>query len=541
MRFLRLTHLEIARGPRRAVRAKVIVARIGAACAILPGGRKPFQPKADTGMWCCTVLRTLNQARLMTGRCVAKAGRRLIVQRRSIIALFVSALSAVGVGACAWPIGWPRAVATSRVRKCPHRSDECSTRLNTGAARYLARCAGPNFKRRSVYMTVRFHRAFVTIALLLGTTLPGRVTAQTPSGVATVTRADLGKAYLRLDRVVAGLTLDDTTRARVNRAFDGSTLSFFAGRFAAAVGTIDSLTVALSGAPIAPTPAATARLVDGRAPSVARDALLARLARIDSTGPLAQALVSARARAGLLVDVPSLERGAEFLSDPVLLASDLRKELAALERGRNPYAFHAGDLWRSFRGASNAVIPYRIVASRAVARSKQPVAVVFVFHGAGADENIFIDAYGAGITPTMARSQGVLLVSPATTVFGASPANFDTLLAQLRAEYNVDTTRVYVLGHSMGAGLSARLASQRPAAIAAAVCLAGGSAVTVDGAPPMLFIGAELDPIIPARRVQAAASGSPTASYQELPHEGHTLMVGNGIRAAFPWMLARHR
>ena len=389
-------------------------------------------------------------------------------------------------------------------------------------------------------MTIGY-RTHLAVALLLGLATPQRARTQVAVAPVAVTRADLGKAYMRLDRVVSALTLDDTTRARVNRAFDGSTLSFFGGRFAAAVGTIDSITVALSGAPVSPAAAAAPRRVDGRAPSVTRDALLARLARIDSTGPLAQALVSARARAGLLVDVPSLERGAEFLSDPVRLAADLRREVAALERGRNPYASFAGDLWRSFRGVNNAVIPYRIVAAPSVARSKSPVPVLFAFHGAGADENIFVDAYGAGITPTMARSQGVLFVSPATTPFGASPVNFDILLAQLRAEYNVDTTRVYVLGHSMGAGLAARLASQRPATIAAAICLAGGSPVKVDGAPPMLFIGAELDPIIPARNVRLAASGTPTATYQELPHEGHTLMVANGVRMAFPWMLERHR
>lgn len=387
-------------------------------------------------------------------------------------------------------------------------------------------------------MTIGFRSRWASVLLLMAA--PDLAAAQTPAP-AQVTRADLGKAYLRLDRVVAGLTLDDTTRAHVNRAFDGSTLSFFGGRFAAAVGTIDSLTVALSGAPLSPTPAAGSRLVNGRAPSVARDAFFSRLARMDSTGPLAQSIVSARARAGLLVDVPSLERGAEFLSDPVRLAADLRREVAALERGRNPYAFYAGDLWRSFRGANNAVIPYRIVADAAVAKSKTPVPVLFVFHGAGADENIFIDAYGAGITPTMARSERVLLVSPATSAFGASPANLDTLLAQLRTEYNVDTTRVYVLGHSMGAGLAARLAAQRPAVIAAAVCLAGGSMVKVDGAPPVLFVGAELDPIIPARTVKLAAGGTPTGSYQELPNEGHTLMVFNGIRMAFPWLLQRHR
>jgi predicted esterase len=386
-------------------------------------------------------------------------------------------------------------------------------------------------------------RARLSAALLLIATAATHATAQSAAPQAPITRADLGNAYLRLDRVVAAqsMSMDDSLRARVNRAFDASTLAFFGGRFAAAVGTIDSLTVALSGAPIAPMRVAAARIVDGHAPSVTRDALLARLARIDSAGPLAQALASARARAGLLVEVPSRDRSAEFLADPVRLAAALQREVSALERGRNPYAAYAGDLWRSFRGASNAVIPFRIVASREVARSKSPVPVLFAFHGAGADENIFVDAYGAGITAEMAQSQRVLLVSPSTTMMAASPANFDMLLAQLRTEYNIDTTRVYVIGHSMGAGLAARLASQRPAAIAAVVCLAGGAVVKTDSAPPMLFIGAELDPVIPARTVRLAASGTPTATYQELRNEGHTLMVGNGIRIAFPWMLERHR
>ncbi len=389
-------------------------------------------------------------------------------------------------------------------------------------------------------MTIGY-RARIVCAVLFACAAPHRLVAQAASASTAVTRADLGMAYMRLDRVVAAKTLDDSTRAHVNRAFDGSTLSFFGGRFAAAVATIDSLTVALSGAAIVPPPALAARLVDGRTPSLTRDALLARLARRDSTGALAQAIVSARARAQLLVDVPSPSRSAEFLSDPVRLATDLRREVATLERGQNPYAYYDGDVWRSFRGNNNAVIAYRVVASQAVARSKTPVPVLFALHGAGGDENIFIDAYGAGITPFTAREQGVLLVSPATVGFGASPLNFDILLAQLRTEYNIDTTRVYVLGHSMGAGVAARLASQRPAAIAAAVCLAGGSAVTVAGAPPILFIGAALDPIVPAKGVRLAASGTPTGTYQELANEGHTLMVRNGIRSAFPWMLERHR
>ncbi len=357
----------------------------------------------------------------------------------------------------------------------------------------------------------------------------------------TVTRADLAAAYMRLDRVISPKMLDDSARAAVSRAFDRSTLSFFGGRFLAAITTIDSLTTSLSGSPIAPTPAAPSRLIKGMAPSAIRDLYLARLAKFDSTGVLAQPLVSARSRASLLVDVPSTDRSAEFLFDPATLAAAVEKEVAALERGRNPYAKFSGDIWRSFKGASGTIIPYRLVAAGAVAASSKPVPVLFVLHGAGGDENMFVDAYGAGVTPAMAKSNGMLLVSPATTPFSAAPESFDLLLVQLRTEYNIDTARVYVMGHSMGAGATAKLASQRPKAIAAAVCLAGGSPVKAEGAPPMFFVGAQLDPIIPARNVKTAADATPGSLYKELPNEGHTLMVANGVRMAIPWLLERHR
>ena len=378
---------------------------------------------------------------------------------------------------------------------------------------------------------------------------PGRARAQgaavqsatTSVAAPQVTRADLAAAYLRLDGVMATKALDDSTRASVSRAFDRSTLAFFAGKFASAVGTIDSLTVAVSGVPIAPPTAPRARMVRGKLPSVAREAFLARLAKLDSTGAFAQAIVSARARASLLVDVPSVDRSAEFLADPVTLAAALDREVRALESGKNPYAKNAGDMWRSFRGANGVIVPYRIVATKAVAQATTPVPVVFALHGAGADENAFVDAYGAGASPRLAGERGMLFVSPATIAFAASAENVDVLFAQLRNEYDIDTARVYVMGHSMGAGAAARLVAQRPNIFAAAACLAGGATVTTARAPPMLFLGGELDLLIAAKNVQALAAATPTATYRLIPHEGHTMMVAAAVRAAIPWMLERRR
>ena len=385
-------------------------------------------------------------------------------------------------------------------------------------------------------------RCAVTFACVV---MGAPLSAQQSSGVAgtttpAITRADLGDAYLRMDRAYASATLSDSARATVNRQFDRSTLSFFGGRFAAAIAAIDSATISVTGAPLpAPAPRPS-RVVNGRLPSMARNTFLARLAKLDTTGPLAQAIVSARARAQLLVDEPSRERLAEYLSDPPQLARDLAREVSVLERGRNPYVGQAGDAWHTFRGENGTLIPMRVAAPAAAATSSAPVPVVIVLHGAGGDENMFMEAYGQGLVKSMGLAANAIIVSPATTPFGVSPAHFDSLMSVLRSEYRVNGARVYVLGHSMGAGVAAKLAQQRPAAIAAVACLAGGSPVTVAKAPPMLFIGAALDPVIPTANVRKAAQATPTATYKQLENEGHTLMVGNGIRMALPWLL-EHR
>ncbi len=394
---------------------------------------------------------------------------------------------------------------------------------------------------RSALLSIRTRRIrtlsmFVVSALALTTESLRAQSAATPA----VTRADLATAYLRLDRAYTTATMPDSQRAAINKTFDRATLSFFAGKFAAAVAAVDSATVLLTGKPIGAPPAPPVRVVNGRMPSVLRASLLARLARLDTTGPLAQAMVSARARVQLLVDTASRERSIEFLTDPAVLARDLVREVSVLERGRDPYVGQAGDAWRMFRGQNGTLIPMRLIAPAAAATSSAPVPVVIALHGAGGDENMFADSYGAGLLPQMAIAANAIVVTPATTLFSAAPENFDSLMTVLRAEYRINGARIYVIGHSMGAGAAARLAQQRPEQLAAVACLSGGSAVTVAKAPPILFLGAALDPVIPARVVQAAAKGTPTGTYEQLEHEGHTLMVANGIRRALPWLLT-HR
>lgn len=365
-----------------------------------------------------------------------------------------------------------------------------------------------------------------------------------PPSAATVSRADLAWRYLLMDAQYAAADstgrLTDSTRATLNRIFDRSTLSFFSGRFAVTAAMMDTaITLANPQYRYAPRTLPAGVQVGGKPARELRSALLARIAALDSTGSLAQAIVSARARAALLVDTVSAERSAEFVAEPAQLVRAVTAEVAALEKGKNPYAGATGDLWRSYRGANGALVPMRVIAPRSAGR--KALGVLIALHGAGGDENMFAMGYGQGIAARLATENGLLFVSPATTPFSGGAAQFDSLMAVLGREYRLDPARVYVIGHSMGAGAAAKLAQERPKAIAAVACLAGGAPVTVEGAPPVLFIGAQLDPVIPAARVKAAATATPTGLYEERPNEGHTLMVRGGTLRAIPWLLQHTR
>lgn len=363
-----------------------------------------------------------------------------------------------------------------------------------------------------------------------------------PPASPTITRADLAARYLFMDVRYAEADslgrISDSVRVYVNKTFDRSTLSFFGGRFAVTAAIMDSAMAALgpSGLIIRPVPST---LINGERASVVRARLQQQLAAVDSVGPLARAVIAANARLRLLVDTISPERSAEFLSKPADLAAAVTREIAMLAKGQNPYAKATGDRWTAYRGVGGDVVPMRIMAPPAAAT--KPVGVLIALHGAGGDENMFPMSYGRGIAARLAFEAGLLFVSPATTAFMKSPEQFDSLMTALRADYRIDASRVYVMGHSMGAGAAARLAQQRPRELAAVACLAGGAAVTVAGAPPMLFIGASLDPIIPARTVQAAAAGTPGSLYEERPNEGHTLMVRGAVQRAVPWLLQHRR
>lgn len=280
-------------------------------------------------------------------------------------------------------------------------------------------------------------------------------------------------------------------------------------------------------------------------PDDTRADLERRLADIQPlNGPHTRALDICRARLALLNNAPSEQDSAQFLSDPWELAAQLRGEVETLAAGASPYQARGGaDVWRPVI-ASGVRIPARVYAPKD-AGSDGPAPLVIALHGAGGDESMFMDGYGAGAIKRLADARRFVVVAPQTMQFTTREA-FSALLAQIGADYSIDPERVYVIGHSMGAGVAAGLARSRRDEVAGVVCIAGGrfmAGAEAARSAPVLVIAGALDPIVrvdPLRGgVEAARAAGAPLELRVKPDHGHTLIVGDSLSEAVDWLLSK--
>jgi pimeloyl-ACP methyl ester carboxylesterase len=180
-----------------------------------------------------------------------------------------------------------------------------------------------------------------------------------------------------------------------------------------------------------------------------------------------------------------------------------------------------------------------------------PFPVVLALHGAGGNEHMFLEAYGAGRLRELAEARGFVVIAPSTSSLARAPGALAGLLDAAGAEYLIDRARVSALGHSMGAGVAWQLAEGFPGALAAVACIAGPCGRTAGEAgggapvpmPPLLVIAGEADPIgLPSRLEAAVAQGRAQGvdvEYRVMPGLGHTLVVGAVLDEVVDWLLTR--
>jgi pimeloyl-ACP methyl ester carboxylesterase len=217
------------------------------------------------------------------------------------------------------------------------------------------------------------------------------------------------------------------------------------------------------------------------------------------------------------------------------LLAEAESAVEAIKAGKNFYGGDkAGQFWLRLPAGPSAV-PVRLLAPDAV-KDNKPLPLVIAMHGIAGSENLFFEAFGAGLTVKLCRERGWLLVAPHKQLLGNySPAAVIDEVAKL---YPVDKSKVFVIGHSLGARDAVNAAMQSPGRIAAVAALGGGQVkVKADVRQVPFYIGIGTSDIaaISARGLykNLKMAGVNTVEYREYPDVEHFVIVREALPDAF--------
>jgi predicted esterase len=288
----------------------------------------------------------------------------------------------------------------------------------------------------------------------------------------------------------------------------------------------------------------------------------ARLKALES----AAATVTANVRADVVypadviknVNLGRIELGAFNVPNEIAKAEAI---LASARGGKDPFKGRTGDFERHYvlQGA-NEIMPYRVYVPKGYAASKA-TPLVIALHGLGQNEDSFFDSYSQ-LPPQLAEKHGFLMAAPlgyrpdgfyGSPIMGADAASRrkteysekDVLevVRLMKAAYNVDESRIYLMGHSMGAIGTWLLGSKYPQMWAALVPFSGtGSPALAEAmkAVPQLVVHGDADNTVNVsgsrNMVAALKKAGADVTYIEVPGGSHTDMVVPNLPKAFEFM-----
>jgi predicted esterase len=267
--------------------------------------------------------------------------------------------------------------------------------------------------------------------------------------------------------------------------------------------------------------------------------------------------------------INNVNRGRIELQDFNVAAEIAKAEaiLADSKGGKDPFKGRTGDFERHYllQGA-NEIMPYRVYVPKAYAPAKA-TPLVIALHGLGGNEDGFFDNYDQ-LPPQLSEKHGFLLASPlgfrrdgfyGSTIMGAADAasrrraeysEKDVLevLRLMKAAYNVDDSRIYLIGHSMGAIGTWALGAKYPQTWAALVAFAGvGAPALADGmkAIPQFIVHGDADNTVNVsgsrNMVAALKKLNANVTYIEVPGGSHTDVVVPNLPQAFEFLAAQRK
>ena len=165
---------------------------------------------------------------------------------------------------------------------------------------------------------------------------------------------------------------------------------------------------------------------------------------------------------------------------------------AAVKAKKDPFVGRTGDFERHYvLDGANEIMPYRVFVPKAYTGTKA-FPLIIALHGLGGTEDGMLDRYGKRI-PTLAEDRGYIVASPlgyrvdgfyGSAIAATSDArerrqrelseqDVMQVLKRMRADYKIDESRIYLMGHSMGAIGAWALAAKYPDIWAAVAPFAG--------------------------------------------------------------------
>jgi predicted peptidase len=251
---------------------------------------------------------------------------------------------------------------------------------------------------------------------------------------------------------------------------------------------------------------------------------------------------------------------------------DLGGELTAAESiakaaqgGKDPFVGRTGDFERHYvLDGANEIMPYRVFIPKTYDASR-PVPLVVALHGLGASEDSWMDGYQRQL-PALAEKYGYIAVSPlgyrVDGFYGYSYANDAAsrrkqalseqdviqVLARVRQQYRIDDTRIYLMGHSMGAIGTWVLAAKYPDIWAALGPIAGTGnpqAVSKMKHMPQFVVHGDADPTVPVagsrNMVAQMKSLGVDHVFVEVPGGNHTDIVVPNLAPMFEFFEGKRR
>ena len=241
--------------------------------------------------------------------------------------------------------------------------------------------------------------------------------------------------------------------------------------------------------------------------------------------------------------------------------------VAAARGGKDPFKGRTGDFERHhLLAGANEVMPYRVYVPKNYSASTA-TPLVIALHGLGANEDSFFDSYNR-VPPQLAEKHGFLMAAPlgfrvdgfyGSRMMGAgdvaaqrrgdySEKDVLEVLRLMKASYNVDASRIYLIGHSMGAIGTWALAAKYPEIWAATAAFAGtGSPALAEQMKsiPHFVVHGDNDPTVNvsgSRSMTAAMKkAGAEVTYIEVAGGGHSDVVVPNLAAAFEFISGKKK